>query len=80
MSISRLAALEATSVVMVAVIKLVGGCLGFITPKVNCVILESEPVGVMLVAAVALAAMSVRTTVRIAGRRGATARRTRRGP
>lgn len=32
--------------------------------EVNCVILESEPVGVMLVAAVALAAMSVRTTVR----------------
>ena len=56
---SRLLAFEATSVVIVAVMRFVGGWFRFMTPKVNCVIFESEPVGVMLVAAVALAAMSV---------------------
>jgi hypothetical protein len=63
MSISRFDALDATSVVTPAVIRLVPGLVGCIAPKVNCVILESDPVGVVLVSAVALAAMSVSTMI-----------------
>ena len=43
--------------------RLVAGFVGAIEPKVNCVIFESEPVGVVEVSAVALAAMSVSTMI-----------------
>src|SRR4030095_16406168 len=61
MSMSRLLALLATSVVMHAVIRVVGAWLGLSAPKVSCVILDIDPDGVMLVSAVALAAISVST-------------------
>ena len=61
MSINRFDAFDATSVVTPAVMRFVAGFVGAIVPKVNCVIFESEPVGVVDVSAVALAAMSVRT-------------------
>ena len=61
MSISRFEALDATSVVTPAVIRLVPGLAGCMAPKVNCVIFESDPVGVVEVSAVAFAAISVST-------------------
>ena len=59
MSISRLLALLATSTHITPVIKFVGACLGSSAPYMNCGILLREPVGVMLVRPVLLAAMSV---------------------
>ena len=63
MSINKLLALLATSVVTPAVIKLVAGLVGCNEPNVNCVILLKLPVGVVLVSAVALAAISVNTRI-----------------
>ena len=63
MSISRFDALPATSVVTPAVMRFVAGFAGWIAPKVNCVIFESDPVGVVPVSAVAFAAMSVSTMI-----------------
>jgi hypothetical protein len=50
-------------VVTPAVIRFVAGFAGCIAPNVNCVIFESEPVGVVEVSAVAFAAMSVSTMI-----------------
>src|SRR5687768_11299098 len=69
MSISRFDALLATSAVMPAVMRFVAGVDGSSAPKVNWVIFDSEPVGVVLVSAVALAAIRVsRRIIGIASR------------
>ena len=56
MSINKLLALLATSVVTPAVIKLVAGLVGCNEPNVNCVILLKLPVGVVLVVIALIAA------------------------
>src|SRR5688500_3291922 len=63
MSINRFDALDATSTHIVAVIRLVGGLFGASEPNKNCGIFDSEPVGVIPVSAVELAAISVSTRI-----------------
>src|SRR5258707_14467653 len=63
MSESRLEALEAISEVMPAGMRLLAGLVRSIAPIVNCVILESEPVGVHEVSAIEFAQITESTKV-----------------
>lgn len=63
MSESRLAALEAISAVIPAGIRLLAGLVRSIAPMVNCVILDSDPVGVHDVSAMELVQMMVSTKI-----------------
>ena len=61
MSDSRFAALEAISAVMPAGMRLLAGLARSIAPMVNCVIFDSEPVGVHEVSAIELVQITVST-------------------
>jgi hypothetical protein len=63
MSDSRLAALEAISLVMPAGSRLLAGLVRSIAPIVNWVILASDPVGVHEVSAIELVQMTVSTKI-----------------
>src|SRR5262245_60547110 len=63
MSESRLPALAAISEVMPAGIRLLAGLVRSIAPIVNCVIFESDPVGVHEVSAIELVQITVSTKI-----------------
>jgi len=83
MSIRRLDALPAASAVMPAVMRFAArvGSASSARPNVNCVILANDPVGVIEVSAVALAAISESTnTIGIASAPQIHSRRTTHAP